>query len=197
MMGAHVDSGGTSEDPVELRTGNAEPTGGKMDRGDDKRNACHTACGTWELAPRPAGRKVVLAVVYNLDLYQDDVGIESDTEKYMKQPRGFESGPGVCRLRRAIYGLKQSGRLWNKTLHADLVSMAWAFVNQNQTRVYTYGSREQRFVVGVYVDDLNIANNTTSQMLKLMVLLNIIYRMQGLERLHWVMGMRIMHDRAC
>ena len=49
-----------------------------------------------------------------------------DDEIYMKQPEGFAS-PGqqnlVCKLKRSLYGLKQSPRCWNEVLHEQLVDM--------------------------------------------------------------------------
>src|ERR1700723_267938 len=40
---------------------------------------------------------------------------------YMKQPEGFEDGTGrVCKLIKTLYGLKQSGREWNKQLDEKL-----------------------------------------------------------------------------
>ena len=42
---------------------------------------------------------------------------------YMKQPEGFEDGTGrVCKLIKTLYGLKQSGREWNKELDEKLRS---------------------------------------------------------------------------
>ena len=40
---------------------------------------------------------------------------------YMKQPEGYEDGTGrVCKLIKTLYGLKQSGREWNKQLDEKL-----------------------------------------------------------------------------
>ena len=65
-----------------------------------------------------------LAAQYQLVLHQMDVktaflnGI-LDEEIYMKQPEGFVDvnyPDHVCKLKRALYGLKQSPRMWNKTI---------------------------------------------------------------------------------
>ena len=40
---------------------------------------------------------------------------------YMKQPEGYDDGSGrVCQLVKTLYGLKQSGREWNKKLDYEL-----------------------------------------------------------------------------
>lgn len=44
---------------------------------------------------------------------------EIDAEIYMTQPQGFEDGSGrVCRLKKSLYGLKQSPRCWNNKFHS-------------------------------------------------------------------------------
>ena len=62
-----------------------------------------------------------MVVVHHWPLYQLDIKnafLHSDLEEevYMEQPPGFvaqrESSSLVCRLRRSLYGLKQSLRAW-------------------------------------------------------------------------------------
>ena len=67
---------------------------------------------------------ISLAVQYGMEIHQMDVEtaflngwLKEDI--YMKQPEGFVS-PGqhnlVCKLKRSLYGLKQSPRCWNEVL---------------------------------------------------------------------------------
>ena len=50
-----------------------------------------------------------------------------EEEIYMIQPEGFEEGglDHVCKLVKSLYGLKQAGRVWNKTIHSALSSMGF------------------------------------------------------------------------
>ncbi len=67
---------------------------------------------------------LALANKYDLEVHQMDVKTaflngELDYDIYMAQPEGFvnEHKPKhVCKLRKSIYGLKQSARCWNTTL---------------------------------------------------------------------------------
>ncbi|GMF26882.1 unnamed protein product [Phytophthora lilii] len=69
-----------------------------------------------------------LAVKYNLTVHQMDVKTAFlngllDEDIYMVQPEGYtdEERPDyVCHLKRSLYGLKQSPRMWNQTIvHAQ------------------------------------------------------------------------------
>jgi len=72
--------------------------------------------------------RLILAIACILDLELDNMDVEtaypqSDLEEkvYVKQPIGYEQyGPNgeelVCQLRKSLYGLKQSGRNWHKTI---------------------------------------------------------------------------------
>ena len=67
---------------------------------------------------------IALSVQYDLKLHQVDVATAFlngtlEEEVFMRQPEGFEvKGKEhlVCRLKKSIYGLKQSPRCWNTTL---------------------------------------------------------------------------------
>ena len=74
---------------------------------------------------------VALGAQNKLQLHQMDVSTaflhgELTEEVYMKQPEGFiEQGKEllVCKLKRSIYGLKQSPRCWNHSLDSRLKEM--------------------------------------------------------------------------
>ena len=72
-----------------------------------------------------------LAAHYNLDIQQTDIDsaflyADLQEEIYMDQPEGFRrwthTGPRlVCKLRKAVYGLKQAPFEWNTLFHSFLV----------------------------------------------------------------------------
>ena len=77
---------------------------------------------------------IALAAQHELQLQQMDVTTaflngELQEEVYMKQPEGFAAQGKeklVCKLRRSIYGLKQSPRCWNTVLNRKLKEMGFA-----------------------------------------------------------------------
>ena len=56
----------------------------------------------------------------SLDISHAFINGVLEEEIYMEQPEGFHFGnpEDVLRLKKSLYGLKQAGRVWNKTLHS-------------------------------------------------------------------------------
>ena len=66
------------------------------------------------------------------------------------------------RLKKALYGLKQAPRAWNYKLDDTLRSMGFIKSVSDQA-VYTSSIKEDRLLVGVYVDDLIITRSNTQR----------------------------------
>ena len=59
----------------------------------------------------------------NMDAVTAFLNAPVDTELYLSPPEGFAVAPGhVLRLQKSLYGLRQSPRAWNATLHAWMIS---------------------------------------------------------------------------
>ena len=107
---------------------------------------------------------LALAAYYDLEIEQFDVVTAflnaelTDVEDvYMAQPDGYvkhdEDGtPYVCKLRRALYGLKQGPREWNQLLTARLVSYGFS-QSLADPGCYTITVDGQLYVLCCYVDD--------------------------------------------
>jgi Reverse transcriptase (RNA-dependent DNA polymerase) len=108
---------------------------------------------------------LALAVLEDWEIHQLDVksaflnGV-LDKEIYMEQPQGFiNAGQDnkVCRLKKAIYGLKQASRTWNQQFHGVLIELGFARTYAD-AGIYVYHQREgdgPLFVI-LYVDDITI-----------------------------------------
>ena len=86
-----------------------------------------------------------------------------DCELYVQQPEGFEVKSDtdeklVCKLNKSLYGLKQSGRNWNKMLHDHLCENGFA-QNPADHCVYSKGIEHERIILIIWVDGLVIAAN--------------------------------------
>jgi hypothetical protein len=115
----------------------------------------------------PSTPFLAIAALENLDLCSVDIshaylnGILEE-EIYMQQPEGFEEGgpDHVCRLRKLLYGLKQAGRVWNKTLHAAPNSMGFSHVQSDHGH-YTLFKGDAKVLMIVFVNDIMLAGSLT------------------------------------
>ena len=85
---------------------------------------------------------------------------ELDEEVYMEVPPGYNAlNDGmVCRLRKALYGLRQASRNWYSKLSQALVRYGFQECEADHS-LFTYSCEPVFIVVLIYVDDLIVAGN--------------------------------------
>ncbi|GLB33225.1 putative protein with domain of unknown function (DUF4219) [Lyophyllum shimeji] len=88
--------------------------------------------------------------------------LPEDEVQYMEQPEGFEEEgkeDWVWRLVRGLYGMKQSGRIWNKTLNENMI--AWGFTRLAcESCIYYRRTDSGTVIAAVHVNDfLSIASS--------------------------------------
>ncbi|TYJ96768.1 putative mitochondrial protein [Cucumis melo var. makuwa] len=83
---------------------------------------------------------------------------------YMAQPPRYvnSSLPGyICKLNKAIYGLKQALRAWNAALSQALLK--WGFVNsRSDSSLFIFRHQTSVILLLVYVDDVILTGNNNS-----------------------------------
>jgi hypothetical protein len=113
---------------------------------------------------KSASLRTLLSIVAKeeLELHHLDVKIaflNGDLEEliYMKQPPGYhQGGPNtVCRLRKALYGLRQAPRAWHTKLKAELESMGFQ-ASKADPGFWILKQKHTTTYVLVYVDDVVI-----------------------------------------
>ena len=67
----------------------------------------------------------------------------------------------VCRLKKSLYGLKQAGRVWNKTPHAVLTSMGFSHIQSNHG-LYALFKDNVKVFMTVFVDDIMLAGSDSA-----------------------------------
>src|SRR6202046_682889 len=116
---------------------------------------------------------LALVLVKGLKVKQMDIkgaylnGILQETV-YMKQPEGFEDGTGrVCKLIKTLYGLKQSGREWNKQLDGKLRNHGYKRLTSDPC-TYVRWDGDNVAIITVWVDDLLLftSNDATMEHMK-------------------------------
>ncbi|EWM24819.1 gag-pol polyprotein [Nannochloropsis gaditana] len=116
--------------------------------------------------------RLILALACILDSELDNMDVEtaylqSDLEEkvYIKQPIGYEQyGPNgeelVCRLRKSLYGLKQSGRNWHKKIDGWFRGYGFHSSSADPCLYVKFGSSGEILVIVLYVDDLIITGKS-------------------------------------
>ena len=143
---------------------------------------------------------IALAVQNGLKLHQMDVTTaflngELDEEVYMKQPEGFATKGQedlVCKLKRSIYGLKQSPRCWNSVL--DNQSKRMGFVQAKGDPCIYMASEGEMFIIAVYVDDIVLAGESNKRMSEVKQALAKQFEVKDMGELHYFLGVNIVQD---
>ena len=143
-------------------------------------------------------RSVIALVSKNgLKLHQMDVATaflngELKEEVYTEQPKGIViKGQEhlVCRLKKNLYGLKQSPRCWNQALHAQLTEMGFKQTPSDPC-IYTSQS-DGLFVLAVYVDDILMAGKSAKKMTQVKGALARRFQVKDLGELHYFLGVSV------
>ena len=146
---------------------------------------------------------VGLGIQHKLQLHQMDVSTaflhgELTEEVYMRQPEGFIE-PGkehlICRLKRSIYGLKQSPRCWNHTLHTQLKTMGFKQTSSDPCLYVYLESEGVPFLIAVYVDDIVLGGRSEAKMTAVKKELSHKFEMKDRGPLHHFLGVKIIQDQ--
>jgi hypothetical protein len=120
---------------------------------------------------------------------------ELEEDIYMQQPEGFEMGGPeyVCKLRKSLYGLKQAGRVWNKTLQSILLSMGFQRV-QSDHSLYIFHRDGVHIFMPVFVDDITMAGKDGDKINSVIQELSSHFKLHDLGPTTQLLGMEIYKD---
>ena len=138
--------------------------------------------------------------IHSMDVKSAFLNGELDEEIYMEQPQGFiiaGSESLVCRLQKAIYGLKQASCTWNSQLHGVLTGLGF---KQTIADAGIYVKSQQEgdlplFVI-VYIDDITILGASLEAVKLLKSDLSKRYEMSDLREITSYLGICITWDHS-
>ena len=111
-------------------------------------------------------------------------------EIYMKQPPGYvQTGKEelVCKLRKSIYGLKQSPRCWNEKLRDHLKSAGFKESGADPCVFIQSGQKDLK-IIAVYVDDLILIAKTLGEIQQMKEGLSKTFKMKDMGQLRYCLG---------
>ena len=150
---------------------------------------------------------LAIAAAQGLQLRQVDVSnafvqAELDgVDLYVDMARGFEQydtdgEPFVLKLRRALYGAKQSSRLWQLTLRKFLVE-EMQFVNSlSDPCLYALHTKRGIILLGVYVDDVVCAVSNDHIFDYFWARFSKRFRSKYLGKLEWFLSMAVVQTES-
>ncbi|KAH9704751.1 hypothetical protein KPL70_011593 [Citrus sinensis] len=144
-----------------------------------------------------------LAVNSNWPLHQLDVKntfLNGDLEEevYMSSPPGFEERCGngrVCRLKKSLYGLKQSPRAWFERFGKVIKRYGYIQSQADHTMFYKHSNDGKIVILIVYVDDIVLTGDDYDELAKLKKKLAEEFEIKDLEALKYFLGMEFARSR--
>lgn len=144
--------------------------------------------------------RLLFALAVKLDLNIDHLDIETaflngslDETIYMYQPEGFidtKNKDKVCLLKKTIYGLKQSSRVWYKTVEEFLVNLGYV-KSLFESCVYYKRNGCKLTIVALYVDDFLILSNDMKEKSRLKYNLGQKFNIKDLGEVKYFLGLNI------
>ncbi|KAE9067260.1 hypothetical protein PF007_g28142 [Phytophthora fragariae] len=101
------------------------------------------------------------AVVKQFDFVTAFLNAPTERIIYMEQPEGFVKRgyeDFVCLLKKSIYGLRQSPRNWNNTLHLVLIEFGFCQSYKDEG-LYWIRIEDRLVLLPIYVDDILLVGN--------------------------------------
>ena len=135
-------------------------------------------------------------LIHQMDVVTPFLNGKLKEEIYIQQPPGYvEQGKEhlVCKLKKSLYGLKQSPRCWNTAFREYMESIHYK-QSAADPCVFIKAEKEGITIVAVYVDNLIIFAKTAEKMDEVKKNLATKFKMKDLGKLHYCLGITIEQD---
>ena len=165
-------------------------------RGDLQNTQQDTYAAT--LAYRTFRALMAITAAFDLEIVQLDavnafLNSDINEEIYVHYPEGFKQPGQALRLRRALYGLRQSPLLWYEDLTETLKTLGLVPI-LDANCLLSNGA----IIVFFYVDDIIVLYHAKDSEAadNLLRQLQQRYQMRRMKDANWFLGIRIIRDRA-
>ena len=136
--------------------------------------------------------------LHQLDVKNAFLNGDLEEEVYMDVPPGLETqfnGSKVCRLRKSLYGLKQSPRAWFERFTKAVKCYGYSQCQIDHTLFIKHTSGGKTTVLIVYVDDIILTGDDEEEIQKLKKFLATEFEIKDLGSLKYFLGMEIARSR--
>ncbi len=150
--------------------------------------------------------RAILAIAAHYDLMLEQMDVvtaflngDFHEDVYMSIPEGLVTNATqnkVCKLRKSLYGLKQSPRQWYAKIHEFFVRDLKFESSSNDPCLYTRHKSSTLLFIALYVDDLLIAGNSNHEIKEIKKKLSEHFEMKDLGAARKMLGIEIRRDRS-
>ena len=100
----------------------------------------------------------------------------------------------MCKLKKSLYGLKQSQRCWNEKFCNHLKQLGFKESGADPC-VFVRQNKEKLVIIAVYVDDLILLAETLDEMQAMKKSLSDTFRMKDLVNLQYCLGITFIQTK--
>lgn len=144
-----------------------------------------------------------IAAAQDLELHQMDfdtafLNADLEEEVYVEQPPGYRSrnlSDHVCRLNKAMYGVRQAQKAWHRRAHEFITEILRLTQSTHDPCLYTKRSQDGVTLMTIYVDHLLIAASSI-QRIKDIKESFCQFTIKDLGESSLILGIEISRDRA-
>ena len=140
-------------------------------------------------------------LVHQMDVKTAYLNAPIDCELYVDQPEGYcvndkSDRKLVWKLKKSLYGLKQSGRNWNSVLHSYLCGENFDQSDADPC-VYRRVDDQGKVLILVWVDDIIVAASNEVLLKNVKESLSDRFRMKDLGELRYFLGIEFSRTEGC
>jgi hypothetical protein len=158
---------------------------------------------TFSLVIKPATIRLLLALAVQFDWKIKQLDVSNaflhdflDEDVYIEQPQGFVNPkfPNyVCKLHKALYGVKQAPRTWFTRLSHALLEIGFSS-SQVDPSLFVYHTNGSHIFLLVNVDDIIVIDNNEATMQTVIAKLQVDFAMKDLGSLSYFLGIQTTRD---
>ena len=143
---------------------------------------------------------IQIAAQYDLVVHQMDVktaylNAPIDCQIFVVQPQGFSTPGLVWKLKKSLYGLKQSGKNWNDHVHQFFMDSD--FVRSDTDPCIYFKTDDEGFVtVILWVDDIVLSGTSLDYVEKIKQILKDRFKMKDLGPIKQFLGINFLQNEG-
>ena len=136
-------------------------------------------------------------LAHQLDVTAAYLNAPIDHQIYMEQPDGYDRDKSkVWKLHKSLYGLKQSARLWNETIHAFFVKYGFQRSNADLCLYRKFVKHSGIIFVIIWVDDIVVVSNHIHLINEFKHQISNEYKVKDLGELKFFLGIEFSQQKG-